>query len=250
MKFEVYSGLILTLVSVSIIGGSIAISFVEKKQEISQSKYDQNLPTLTNSAAMIITPPGSGDPTKTPTNIPVMMLPTSATATPSCEYPTEWIAITSEEGDSIDSIADAFLMSPETLMKSNCLISNSLSPGSTIYVPEKVPTLSPTMTPTVQPTEFICPSPPVGWVLYTVQNGDTLFSLGSGFGLTVVELQTANCMGSSTLIQAGEVIWVPFLPTTTFTPTSSPKPEKTIEPSSTPRFRRTRRPTRTPRFSN
>jgi LysM repeat protein len=54
--------------------------------------------------------------------------------------------------------------------------------------------------------------PPEGWVSYTVQAGDNLFRLSRELGLTVAQLQSANCLGSSILIRAGDQLYVPVLP--------------------------------------
>lgn len=49
-----------------------------------------------------------------------------------------------------------------------------------------------------------------GWVrAYTVQPGDSLFGIATQFGTTVSALERANCRTSS-LIYAGERLWVPY----------------------------------------
>jgi LysM repeat protein len=64
-------------------------------------------------------------------------------------------------------------------------------------------------TDTVSPTLIITQcSPPVGWTSYTVQRGDTLFSIGLRYGLTVDEMIAANCM-TDERIDAGDVLRVP-----------------------------------------
>jgi LysM repeat protein len=95
-----------------------------------------------------------------------------------------------------------------------------------------------------KPTKIKC-GPPPGWVIYVVRYGDTLYSLGLAFGVSVRQLQTANCMGSSTLIRTGQNMWVPNVPTRTpspapahtRTPTQVPSPttpSDTPQPSATP----------------
>jgi len=246
---EVVSGLLAALTSLIIIGGGIAISFVENNPEEAQPIANQFSPTFTNSATIEVITPSPVKPTLTPTKIPATMTPTSPTETPTCNYPSDWLPVTIEEGDSIESLVNLFHTSPEIIMEANCLLSSEINPGSIVYVPEPESTLTPTRIPSIQPTETKCSSPPAGWVMYTVRYGDTLYSLDTTFGLSVSELQTANCMGNNTQIQAGETIWVPFLPTQTNTPTKTPQPQKTDPPTPTPWVRRTRRPTRTPRFS-
>jgi LysM repeat protein len=60
-----------------------------------------------------------------------------------------------------------------------------------------------------------------GWLIYYVQKGDTLYRLSQAFGVTVAELQRANCI-TGTLIRVGEPLFVPpgtvLFPTPTFDP--------------------------------
>ncbi len=86
---------------------------------------------------------------------------------------------------------------------------------------------------------------PAGWVLYTVKQGDTLSSLSRVLGVSIAQLQSANCMGSSTQLYTGSSMYVPFyppvvktaIPTNTATsvpPTKTPVPAtKTTAPTDT-----------------
>lgn len=53
----------------------------------------------------------------------------------------------------------------------------------------------------------ICGQVPVGWQLYTVQPGNTLFSLAQQTGTTVATIQQVNCLYDS--LKAYEQIWLP-----------------------------------------
>jgi LysM repeat protein len=64
-----------------------------------------------------------------------------------------------------------------------------------------------TNTPAPAPTSTPC-SLPTGWVDYIVQSGDTLFSIGLRYGLTVDEMMKANCL-TDERIDAGDVLRVP-----------------------------------------
>jgi LysM repeat protein len=90
--------------------------------------------------------------------------------------------------------------------------------------------------------------PPAGWVTLTIKSGDTLFSLAQAYGVTVGQLQIANCLGSSTIIVAGKSLFVPNVSVTN-TPLTSPTPTrtKTPTPSNTPTTTNT--PTLTPTFT-
>lgn len=69
---------------------------------------------------------------------------------------------------------------------------------------------------------------PGGWVLYIVKAGDTMFSLAKAFGISIAQLQNANCIRSNqTNLKTGQSLWVPnvgitLTPLTTGTPTYTP----------------------------
>jgi LysM repeat protein len=65
-------------------------------------------------------------------------------------------------------------------------------------------------TATAEGTPTSCP-PPSGWLAYTIQTGDTLFSLANWSGASVNELMQRNCLEGS-LIFPGQVIYLPALP--------------------------------------
>ena len=74
---------------------------------------------------------------------------------------------------------------------------------------------------------------PSGWVKnYVVKSGDTLFRIALSYSTTTAALQGANCKGSSTAINVGEVLWVPNVPpqtpgVTVIPPFGSPTPAPT-----------------------
>ncbi|MBZ0278622.1 MAG: LysM peptidoglycan-binding domain-containing protein [Anaerolineae bacterium] len=79
-------------------------------------------------------------------------------------------------------------------------------------VPNTLPTVTGIVSPlptTAVPVE--CP-PPIGWATYTVQRGDTLFSIARQTNSTVRELQGANCLMNVNAIFAGTQLYVPHLP--------------------------------------
>jgi LysM repeat protein len=63
-----------------------------------------------------------------------------------------------------------------------------------------------------------CGSPNT-WVAYIVRPGDTLFGLSLIYRVTVADLQRANCLGSSSTLHTGQLLYVP--PTTPIYPTST-----------------------------
>jgi LysM repeat protein len=55
------------------------------------------------------------------------------------------------------------------------------------------------------------PTPPEGWVLYAVQEGDTLESLSAATGVLSEDLMRINCL-SAPVVSPGMQLWLPFLP--------------------------------------
>jgi len=64
-------------------------------------------------------------------------------------------------------------------------------------------------TPTPSATAFDC-GPPDGWVDYTAHQGDTLEALSAAYRVSIEELQHANCMGTSTAVTAGDIVYWKF----------------------------------------
>ncbi|MEQ8673262.1 MAG: LysM peptidoglycan-binding domain-containing protein [Aggregatilineales bacterium] len=65
---------------------------------------------------------------------------------------------------------------------------------------------------------------PVGWVLYVVQPGNTVFSIATAAGSTVNELSTVNCLPDVNRITTGDVLFVPRAPNLPPTTTSNSNP--------------------------
>ncbi|MBI5669007.1 MAG: LysM peptidoglycan-binding domain-containing protein [Chloroflexi bacterium] len=104
-----------------------------------------------------------------------------------------------------------------------------------------------------QPTALPCVPRPDWTATYTIQRGDTLFSIAQRFRVTLAELQQANCILNPNVILPGQVIRVPFvlqptaptvvvptLPRATFTPTPTwtplpTEPAKRVPPTNPPK---------------
>jgi LysM repeat protein len=194
------SGLLLACCSLLFILGSIALSLAEGRVRA--------------------VPPSPSAPPASASPFPVTIYPPATqaivSATPSslptlaCVPPPGWVPFFVSYGDTLQALAERFGVSEEMLYSMNCLSSDMLIPGSMIYVPQ-----APTFTP-------IPCGPPPGWVQYVVQPGETLFRLSQAFGVDYRLLQRANCLGSSTLIYAGQRLWVPNVPTRTPWVTDTP----------------------------
>jgi LysM repeat protein len=170
-------------------------------------------------------------PTATPIVVYIQPPPTSCIPRPG------WVAYQVEPHESLNTLAARYGISVEELIEGNCLTRYELRPGDIIAVPRVTPT--PTATATRQRPEC---RPPERWVLYTVQPGDTLYSLAERTHTDAEILLRANCLRSDQ-IYPGQQIWLPVLPppptpTATYplpaTPTCPPPTCATATPTFTP----------------
>lgn len=195
---QIGASLLLALFSVALVIGGISLALAES--------YIPVIPTPTETPVLApvihtFTPTSQVVEFFTPTFPPptVTILPPT-----SCPPPAGWIAVSVQPGDTLAIIASRYQSTPEQLLIANCLFSSNLPTGSIVYVPS-VPTQ----------TSIPC-GPPFGWVRYTVQPGNTLVSLSQVFGVSIAQLQFANCLPPNQYnLAAGQVIWVPNVATRT-----------------------------------
>jgi LysM repeat protein len=203
-------GLIVAIVSVILVVGGIMLSLAESLPAPSTPTQipptlPQGFPTPTITASPIQSETATATQTATPLATDTVL---STLVTPTvCTPPVGWIRIIAGTADTIYSIAQRYKTTAENLSAANCLLAAELPAGSALYVPP-VPTVT-----------IIACGPPFGWVrTHIVQPGDTLFRIALLYGTTYPQLQRANCMGSSTIIYAGQRLWVPNVPTRTPVP--------------------------------
>lgn len=173
--------------------------------------------TFTPPPASLLPP----SPTATPTTTPIP-LPTP-TPTVFCQPPPGWARYVVKEGDSLQALALRYGILVSELMQANCLARQQLFPNQALWVPPDDATPTP-----VRPTATPC-GPPRGWVQFTVQRGDTLYSLARRHRTTVYAIMNANCLQSTTIL-AGQQLWLPWIPPT-WTPTSTPTSTATTTPT-------------------
>lgn len=77
----------------------------------------------------------------------------------------------------------------------------------TTVAPTEIP-ISATSAPVVQSPDTGC-AIPVNWVTYTVQSGDTLFSIAQRSNSTVDALVNANCLESANILNVGQNLYLP-----------------------------------------
>lgn len=195
---QIAGGLIYGLVSVVLLVGGLSLALGES-YTVSPPTATVSLPPLPQT--LTFTPAGS---TQSSTGAP---LPTQ-TPPPSvnCAPPAGWNPIVVQPGDTLSSLAAQYGVTPEQLAQGNCLLTQNLTPGYTLYAPAfpAFPTS----------TSLQC-GPLPGWIYaYTVKSGDTLFRIALLYSTTTANLMTANCK-TSTAIFPGDRLWVPNVPTIT-----------------------------------
>jgi len=197
------SGFIIGTISLLLVIGGISLSLAETS---APSVPPTPSPISTTFAVEFASPlPSFTLPPAIPTNTQVLVSsPTTFVQPTSCTIPAGWIPITVGVNDTIYSIAERYKTTADNLDTSNCL--NNILPvaGSVLYVPP-VPTV----------TVIPC-GPPSSWIkAHSVKAGENLYRISLLYRTTVAQLQSANCMGSSTIIHVGQLLWVPNVPTST-----------------------------------
>jgi LysM repeat protein len=100
-------------------------------------------------------------------------------------------------------------------------------PALPLFSPQPTRTIAPSRTATLAASPTSTPTPtlmaalttpeppgkvcgrPSNWVTYIIRAGDTLSRLSLAYGVSVAQLQNANCMGTSTVLHTGRVFYVP-----------------------------------------
>ncbi len=216
------NALMIALISIGLMVGSLSVSLVEFVPQATPTATSNQLPSpipLTATATL--------QPTLTPTfslvsSTPSITSTATITASPpsSCAIPFGWNPIIVQSGSTLLSIATSYRTTTAELRRANCLFSDSLVAGSTLYVPAVAPS-----------TIVACIPGASGWVrTYRVQPQETFYGIATSYSISANLLKSVNCR-SSDYLQAGEIIWVPNSPTRT--PVPSPLPGSTITPQPT-----------------
>jgi LysM repeat protein len=240
-------GVIIAIISILLVIGGISLALAETLPPQATPTpipptISLDFPTATFTPSLVF--PETTTETATATlplvNTDIAFATNTLYVQPSCNPPTGWVPVAVTTSDSLYSLAQRYKTTPENLGAANCLSSFDVPVGFVVYVPF-VPTV------TVVPC-----GPPAGYVRrYVVRPGDTLSSIARLYGITYTTLQRANCMGSSTTIYSGQLLWVPnimiILPTRTAIPGitlipnitatntyAPPPPPSTLTPSVTP----------------
>lgn len=204
------SGLFIGLIIAATVFGALVLSVRGQPTSISE------LPIPTVTLQIVFTSPVPANTPAARASIqPVSPQPTalsSQTPTPTptvCPISPYWQRYSVGPFDTISSIAQRFNLTPDQLVRANCLGKPVVTVGQTLYVPGLTPTAS---------ASVPC-YPPYNWYRAIVRPGDTLSSIAVRYGTSVYTLMRANCL-STTFIYSGQVLYVPpTIPVVIFTPT-------------------------------
>ncbi|MBN1146086.1 MAG: LysM peptidoglycan-binding domain-containing protein [Anaerolineales bacterium] len=236
---QILAGFLMALLFCLILLGSISLSLAESGIAVAQAPTaTPTFPQLyvsTRTPIINVLIPGAASLTPSISETPTPTYPPPA----NCPPPEGWVSVEVLPGDTLSTLAEHYQVKPKALAAGNCLLTNALPAGSLIYVPPVLPPTS-TRPPSRPPTRIPAPIPtictlPPGWMLYTIRPGDTLLQIGRNYGASVQQLMAANCL-SSTVIRAGDILYVPYRPPTLL-------PSLTPVPTRTPSATATRRPT-------
>lgn len=213
---ELFGGIISAVLILLIVLGALTLSLVEGMSspilplEATETAFE--LPTYQVVFATTV------GPISTPT----------VTATIACAQPPGWVEHIVQFEDSIENLAVSAGVTASRLREANCLLSDELVTGTVLYLPPAA--LTATSPPLASSTPSKC-GPPAGWISYLVKSQDTLFRISLDYGISIPQLQLANCMGNSTFLRVGDSIYVPNVATRT--PDYSPTPTGTKVPTQT-----------------
>lgn len=108
--------------------------------------------------------------------------------------------------------------------------SPTLTPTPSVS-PSQTSTLTPAITPSATSPIGCVPTRPEGWVIYSIQSGDTLSELALNTGASLDEIQTVNCITDPRLLRVSQEIFLPRKPT--LSPQATHNPPLTATPDGT-----------------
>ena len=116
------------------------------------------------------------------------------------------------------------IVCPEGLDVAVCWVTRSpdvVGPEEVAAAAAAAPTRTAVPTPRPMPTTRSCtPTSPAGWGAYRVAAGDTLYELAEQTGVSVADLQAANCLDSDVILE-GAPLHVPSIPAAVAPPAES-----------------------------
>ena len=220
---QVIWGIVTALVSLVLILGALFLTVSEGNQPVPTSTLlptqtllptlpaikPSSIPLINTATPLLITQTSTPLlPSLTASQIP-SLTPALTPSLTTCPPPPGWLPYTVRTGDTLNGLALRYKRTSAEIGNANCLGIIELVPGMIIYLPP-VPTHTP-----------IPCGHPRSWVIYIVQQGDTLYRLSKTYGVTVAQLEKANCTSGS-LIYIGQSLfvppWGPLFPSPTYDP--------------------------------
>jgi LysM repeat protein len=221
------SALMIALVSIGLVAGSLSISTVEFGPGETATPTNEVLPSpIPLTATPSITPTPTVDlslVTATASTIPTNTI--TSTPPANCLIPAGWLQIIVQPGETLDTIAAKYRVTAADLQRGNCLLTNIVVAGTSLYVPPVAPN-----------TTTACTPGAVGWTKsYVVKPGDNLYRIGLDHYVSLDQMRRVNCRVGDT-IYTGEVLWVPNVASRTPLPSPLPGVTSTITPEMTQPF--------------
>lgn len=200
---RIFGAILIALASLATVIGIISLAMVQGGKSFLPGSAATKTPTI------ITTEPGLSAITPSPDQNQSSSETQSATLALSqvtCASPQGWMPIIVMPGQTLEKIAALYNISSESLKKGNCLKNDSIQAGVIIFIPA-----SPVQNTQTSPQSSPQCGSPAGWVIYTVQPGDTLYGIATAYGITVNQLKYANCLISNN-IYVGQRLYVPNIP--------------------------------------
>lgn len=123
---------------------------------------------------------------------------------------------TVQPGETLLSIAQLYNLDVAVLSAQNDIVdANSIYPGQILMIDTVEESPIETILPTQEPAEVIVGDnslPTISGNIHVVQQGETLFRIATGYGLSTQELAQANAISDPTVIYAGQQLVIPNLP--------------------------------------
>jgi LysM repeat protein len=183
------------------------------------TEFPTETPTETPTAisTATLTETATDMPTATPTDLPTeTYTPTIPTST---ETPTSTATFTPTFTDTATLTPTETPTSTPTATDTSTSTSTpvldiGLQPTPTFPQVDILPTPTPfiTLVPTLSPAQDFCLAVPQDWVIYSVQEGDTLLAIAQAVNANVLDLMRVNCLSDADSIGVGVDIYVPSQP--------------------------------------
>lgn len=238
---QAFLGISTAILSSAIVLGSIALSLAESGSQfpngIAENSGTENQQQLAGDIRIV---PVSPDEIKIKKSDATQ--PTTSTEQSDCIPDTSGTAFMVLSEGSIAQVAQTYGFEPAKLIQLNCLSTGLLSTGQVFYIPlaqeiaaAEAPASSDGQKPNAkQPKKNVACGAPSGWATYVVRRGDTLSSLASKFGISVSQLQSANCIKNPKNLRTGQSIRVPFVQAIVAQPTAARKKPTPVIPTQPP----------------